>query len=156
MIMTLRNAGRPESGFTLIELMIVVAIVGILAAIAIPAYQDYTIRARVTEGMVIAGEMRALVMENAVNAKPFAAGHVQLTAASNLKSVQTTSISSVGVVQVDFRPNVAPAGSNTLVWEPSNLNAALVEGTPPVGAVNWKCNPTQTTLAPQHRPSECR
>ena len=52
--------GGPEQGFTLIELMIVVAIVGILAAVAIPAYQDYTVRARVTEGLSLSQISRRL------------------------------------------------------------------------------------------------
>ena len=52
-----------QKGFTLIELMIVVAIIGILAAIAIPAYQDYTIRAQVTEGLTLAGDLKAGVAE---------------------------------------------------------------------------------------------
>ena len=58
---------RMQKGFTLIELMIVVAIIGILAAIAIPAYQDYTIRAQVSEGMNLAAAAKAAVAESFLN-----------------------------------------------------------------------------------------
>ena len=63
-----------QKGFTLIELMIVVAIVGILAAIAIPAYQDYTVRARVTEGLSLASAAKVTVAENAMSGTAFGAG----------------------------------------------------------------------------------
>ncbi|MET0195303.1 MAG: pilin, partial [Hyphomicrobiaceae bacterium] len=67
-------ARNVQKGFTLIELMIVVAIIGILAAVALPAYQDYTIRARVTEGLVLGSSLKNVVADNASDGSPNAAG----------------------------------------------------------------------------------
>jgi len=71
-----RSMQMVQKGFTLIELMIVVAIIGILAAVALPAYQDYTTRAKVTEGISLAGGAKLAVVENSQNAQPFASGWI--------------------------------------------------------------------------------
>jgi type IV pilus assembly protein PilA len=71
-----RSMQMAQKGFTLIELMIVVAIIGILAAVALPAYQDYTTRAKVTDGISLASSAKTAVSENAQNAQPFASGWV--------------------------------------------------------------------------------
>ena len=76
-----------QKGFTLIELMIVVAIIGILAAVALPAYQDYTVRAKVTEGLSLASSAKLAVAENAANAKPYASGWTAPDATANVTSV---------------------------------------------------------------------
>jgi type IV pilus assembly protein PilA len=83
---------RKQTGFTMIELMIVVAIIGILAAVALPAYQDYTIRARVTEGLSLAQSAKLAVSEttitnNALPADQAATGYTSPAAAANVTSV---------------------------------------------------------------------
>ncbi|HBG29416.1 MAG TPA: pilus assembly protein, partial [Gammaproteobacteria bacterium] len=89
-----------QQGFTLIELMIVVAIVGILAAIAIPAYQDYTIRARVTEGMSLASAAKTTVAENAMSGTAFSAGWTAPSATDNVTSVGISS--SNGTITITY------------------------------------------------------
>ena len=153
-----------QKGFTLIELMIVVAIIGILAAVAIPAYQDYTIRARVTEGLSLASAAKAAVAENAANgSSSLGLGYV---APAGTKSVSAIAIQANGEIFIDYQTNVAAAGANRLVLAPrvgTPAGAALVAGTPPTNALVWNCNAagstksgTVGTLAAKLAPAECR
>lgn len=124
-----------SKGFTLIELMIVVAIVGVLAAIAIPAYQDYVVRAKVTEGLSLAEPVKMLVAENASEGKPFNANYTAPAATANVSNIQ---IGATGAITVTF---AAPAGGGTLVLTPSYGAAGtpLASGTIPADAIKWNC-----------------
>lgn len=174
-----------QKGFTLIELMIVVAIIGVLAAVALPAYQDYTIRARVSEGLVMAGEAKATVADNAAAASPLANGGLAAglrtgatstcTADTNpcVNTVSTKGLTSINVygsngqIHMLYTTAVAPAASNRLVLVPSSNGAALVAATPPAGPILWNCfaagktagavpaNPAPTLLG-KYAPAECR
>ena len=148
-----------QKGFTLIELMIVVAIIGVLAAVALPAYQDYTIRARVSEGLVLAAEAKATVADNAASASPLANGGLAAglrtgdtttciagaAATFCTNPVATNNVISVGVntetgqIQVLYQTRVAPAASNRLMLVPISNTAALAAGTPPGGPIVWNC-----------------
>lgn len=133
-----------QRGFTLIELMIVVAIVGILAAIAIPAYQDYTIRARVTEGLSLASSAKLAVSETAIanNALPAtqaATGYVTPAATANVASI---AIGANGVITVTY---TAAAGGGTIILTPT-LTAN--------GDLTWNC--TGGTELAKYRPAVCR
>jgi len=161
-VQNLQRTLRAQKGFTLIELMIVVAIIGILAAIAIPAYQNYTIRARVTEGLSLASDVKIGVTENASNGLPYAqglalpgilnaplgivAGTPGAPATPNVISVAVAQ--ATGAILITYAPNVAPAAANTLILTPVTgpvgAQVAFVGGTnlisiPPVGTVSWNC-----------------
>ncbi|MCG7939315.1 MAG: pilin [Candidatus Thiodiazotropha lotti] len=129
---------KKQAGFTLIELMIVVAIIGILAAIALPAYQDYTARAKVTEGLAIASGAKATVGEN------IASGAADNCAGVNVGSVNNT---------------VLTCGGGTLTATVDTENASVgdvvIVLTPTEGAtgVVWVCSTTSDT---KYVPAECR
>jgi type IV pilus assembly protein PilA len=149
-----------QKGFTLIELMIVVAIIGILAAVALPAYQDYTIRAKVTEGIVLADGLKPIVADNAANGTAAAVGGLFASMATDtatpptpctggatcaLGGATTNNVTSVvgtnanGLITITYTASVAPAGTNTVTLWPSSNGALLAAGTPPAGPIQWDC-----------------
>ena len=133
-----------QKGFTLIELMIVVAIIGILAAVALPAYQDYTVRAKVTEGLSLAGAAKTAVVENASNGAPFASGWVAPNPTANVSSVGISA--DKGVITILYATTVVPAANNSLILTPVDGAANLALGVPPAtGSVTWICRSNEST-----------
>jgi type IV pilus assembly protein PilA len=159
--------------------MIVVAIIGILAAIALPAYQDYTVRARVTEGLSISAGPKLAVTETFSSSPviPFTAQALGLVAPLTMANATGASKNVAGVaiaaatgdltITYTAASGATTAGvGQTLILSPRNAGAALANGAALVGKLDWRCNaagavPVATrgpagTLLSKWAPSECR
>ncbi len=137
---------RKQQGFTLIELMIVVAIIGILAAIAIPAYQDYTVRAKVTEGLSLADAAKTAVSETYQSNGSFPA--TANNASYGLPAKASISGKYVTSVDVGNNGKITITYANTVGGNPPVGNKVLtLTPVTPSGAVAWICGNTTITVA---------
>lgn len=163
-------ARNVQKGFTLIELMIVVAIIGILAAVALPAYQDYTVRAKVTEGLSLASSAKTAIAENAANGAAFDSGWTPPDATKNVASVVITP--SNGAIVITYASTI-DSGAN-LILSPvdgSPTSGTALAGTstgstiPSAGNISWNCKSAGSTsgfvgtsgsIQAKYVPAECR
>lgn len=151
-----------QQGFTLIELMIVVAIIAILAAIAIPAYQDYTIRSQVSEGLSLADGAKTAVAEFYTNTGRLPSNNASAGVASAasivgsyVSEVKIAAGSGSGAVTQDGMINVefsatSPRKANKKI----DTDTLLLSPTPSTGSIVWRCK--STAIAAKYLPTSCR
>jgi len=141
---------RMSSGFTLIELMIVVAIIAILAAIAIPAYQIYVIRAQVSEGMELTSGAKSALWEYFVNTGNYPSNNLSAGLPASPSSISGKYVKSVtvtgGVIIAAFGPGASAQIANTGTFVLSAVNNG--------GSIAWSCR--NSTVAPMYLPKPCR
>ncbi len=150
------KARKAQQGFTLIELMIVIAIVGILAAIALPAYQDYTVRARMSEALATMAEAKTTISE-------FAAARGTMPTLAQAGIVE----SGFGAGSVVLSATISASDATTLTYQLTTSDTDLLgaaggmvvqlQGTldPDSRRIQWVCSPVDATLA-KFLPASCR
>lgn len=150
-----------QKGFTLIELMIVIAIIGILAAIALPAYQDYTVRAKVSEGAIAASALKVGVTELFADDGVAGLAAYNAVIAADQANLVTDKITVVDTDAVTGAITITMGGipqlgaNNNLVYVPQ-IGGAAISDANSTGSISWLCNTAATTIDDKFLPANCR
>lgn len=153
-----------QQGFTLIELMIVIAIIGILAAVAIPAYQDYITRAQVSEAITLAGGLKAPLVEYGADRSAWPTALVAPTATTGDREISATIIGKYSTVQTTIGGSSWPTGVISVDMTVGKASGSTLTMTTFDGGQSWTCGNTTingntgtgTTIDQKYLPSACR
>ena len=151
---------KQQKGFTLIELMIVIAIIGILAAIAIPAYQDYTVRTKVSEGLNLAGAAKLAVAETYDSEGRFKGADNSSYGLPSAGSINGTYVSTVEITDASGTITITYKDSGLGGNPPADSETMVLDPDPRQGSMQWVCDGTGSaadgSMPNKYRPSECR
>lgn len=150
-----------QKGFTLIELMIVVAIIGILAAVALPAYQDYTVRAKVSEGMIAASSLKIGVTDTFADDGIAGVAAYSAVIVADQADFLTDKITAVAVNAANGTISITLGGipqlgaTNVIAYVPQ-IGGAAISDANSTGSISWLCNTATTTIPDNFLPANCR
>jgi type IV pilus assembly protein PilA len=151
---------KQQKGFTLIELMIVIAIIGILAAIAIPAYQDYTVRSKVAEGLNLSGAAKLAVAETYDSEGRFMAAANASYGLPSAASINGNYVSTVEVTDTSGTITITYRDSGIGGNPTANGKTMILDPEPRQGTMRWVCDGSGSAgngdMPSKYRPSECR
>lgn len=151
--------------------MIVVAIIGILASVALPAYQDYTTRAKISEGLVLSSALKTAITEtfqsrgpgtmectSATTCEVLGASPMTSTELAGNKNVTSIESDESGIITITYDATVVPAAANTILVSPVGVDGTTALDLSAANAgtqINWSCSLNNTVVA-KFRPANCR